>query len=91
MNMLTKVGKLATRLITGAYYTKSDGTKVYLKKDDKNFLNLSTAFLTKEESQTTISDVVDKLDTSDNFDDATVSTKIDTLNSAIDESEKAGN
>ncbi|WP_338213891.1 hypothetical protein [Companilactobacillus muriivasis] len=88
MNMLTKVANYAVRLVTGAFYLKSDGTKEYVPKDEHGFLNLSSKFMTKDESETAISDVVDKLDTSDKFDDDKISARIDELNSAIDDSEK---
>ena len=85
MSDLDRVAKLVTSLPIGIKMTDDSGKIVKLPIDKTdNFINSSAYLMSVTGAQSLVKTEIDKIDTTDKITDSAVSTKIDTLQSALD-------
>jgi len=85
MTDLDRVAKLLTSIPIGIKTDDSTGKIVKLPIDIKDdFINATGYFMTVIGAQQFVKDAIAKIDTSDKISDTTVSSKIDTLQNALD-------
>ena len=85
MTDLDRVAKLVTSLPIGIKTVDETGKTIKLPIDKTdNFINSSAYLMTVTGAQQFVKDEIEKVDTTDKISDATVSAKIDTLQTALD-------